>query len=194
MVDEFSDSTLLVVHRAQLLQELLRPIPPEILHVNKKLLRIEEEHDDGSGAMVIHFRDGTLARANALIGADGIHGNVRSHILQNGPTSAPRFAGWWDCRALVPIDRALELLGREVINPEEPRQHRWIGDGKFLMHDVCDNGKTVQCLAAVLTDEQWNPHEWKRSLTKEELLDVYSNWGAFGKSMAEVRATQVASQ
>ena len=45
------------------------------------------------------FTDGRLARADLLIGADGLRSRVREHVL---PVTAPRFAGYAIYRAVVP--------------------------------------------------------------------------------------------
>ncbi|KAJ7683270.1 putative kynurenine 3-monooxygenase [Mycena olivaceomarginata] len=48
-----------------------------------------EDHDD---SVTLHFEDGTTARGDILIGADGIHSKVREHVLgASAPT--PTFLG-----------------------------------------------------------------------------------------------------
>lgn len=56
------------MHRAKLQQALLKHLPNSVLHVGKKTASVEtDEH----GATV-RFEDGTCARADIVIGADGI--------------------------------------------------------------------------------------------------------------------------
>lgn len=172
------------MHRAAFLQELLKPIPKENMHVSKKLVQIEENPD---GGIVLHFSDETREYTDMLVGADGIHGYVRQHILDpDHPATKPKFAGRWDCRALVPIEIAREKLGKEYFR--EARQYCWIGDGGFMMHDVLDNGETVQCVGAVMTQEDWNPNEWKKVIDRGVLVEAFATWkdGPIAKGMIDV--------
>ena len=77
------------------------------------------------------------------MGSMGTYGSISlAQIIQ---------PGWWDCRNLVPYDKAKDALEEEYF--EEDRQYAWVGDGGFMMHDILDNRKTVQCVGAVITDE-----------------------------------------
>ena len=134
------------------------------MHADKKLVKIEEAGE--GGGIVLHFQDSSKEHVDALIGADGIHGHVRQYNLGAGnPATDPVFAGWWDARNLVPYDKAKALLGEEYFRDD--RQYGRSGDGGFMMHDILDDGKTVQCVGAVLTDESWDPKEWKKPLDRE---------------------------
>lgn len=65
------------VHRAKFLEALVKLIPPEIAHFGKRVEILEERSDD----VLIHFKDGTTASAQCVIGADGVHSAVRRHLL-----------------------------------------------------------------------------------------------------------------
>lgn len=57
------------VHRAKFLQEFVALVPPELCHFGK---RLEEVVDHGeSKGVELHFKDGTSATADCVIGADG---------------------------------------------------------------------------------------------------------------------------
>lgn len=160
-----------VVHRAAFLAELLRHVPSEIMHTSKKLVGVEETEN---GSLILSFKDGSKETFDALIGADGIHGFVRPYILGDHPSSKAKFAGFWDCRSLVPIAKARELLNEELFR--EPRQYGWSGDGSFFMHDCLDNGETIQCVASVMTNEDWDTNEWKRKLDRKILEEGFAPW------------------
>lgn len=68
------------------------------------------------------------------------------------------------------------------------RQYGWIGDGGFIMHDVLDEGKTVQCVGAVRTDETWKPDEWTKPLDRRALEEAFRSWPdrPIAKGMIEV--------
>jgi len=48
----------------------------------KRLVRIDDHADQ---PVVAHFSDGTSAEGDFLIGADGVHSGVRSHVVPDGP-------------------------------------------------------------------------------------------------------------
>jgi 2-polyprenyl-6-methoxyphenol hydroxylase-like FAD-dependent oxidoreductase len=52
------------------------------LAFEKRLVRIEDRADQ---PVVAHFADGSSAEGDFLIGADGVHSAVRSHVLPDGP-------------------------------------------------------------------------------------------------------------
>ena len=99
------------LHRAHFLDELVKGVPSERAHFNKRLQSIEEKEDS---TVVLHFKDGTTATADALIGADGIHSVVREFILgERDMASHSTFAGSVVYRGIVPMDKAVDLLGAE---------------------------------------------------------------------------------
>jgi 2-polyprenyl-6-methoxyphenol hydroxylase-like FAD-dependent oxidoreductase len=52
------------------------------LAFEKRLVRIEDRPDR---QVVAHFADGSSAEGDFLIGADGVHSAVRTHVIPNGP-------------------------------------------------------------------------------------------------------------
>lgn len=100
------------VHRAHFLDELVKGVPAERVHFNKRLQSIEDK--EGREEVVLHFKDGTAATADAVIGADGIHSTTREFILGERDMAAHSvFAGSVVYRGLVPMDKAVETLGAE---------------------------------------------------------------------------------
>jgi 2-polyprenyl-6-methoxyphenol hydroxylase-like FAD-dependent oxidoreductase len=87
---------LALVHRAELLEELLRPLPPESVHFGRTIVKYE---DDGAG-VTAHFDDGSHETGDLLIGADGLKSAVRAQLLGK---SAPRYSGYTAWRAVVPF-------------------------------------------------------------------------------------------
>ena len=87
----------------------MKSVPSERAHFNK---RVEWLKDGQEGPVVIHFKDGTTATADAVIGADGVHSTVRAHLLGREPAK-PVFAGSVAYRVLVPMSKAVEKLGEE---------------------------------------------------------------------------------
>src|SRR5258708_744820 len=52
------------------------------LHFEKRLAAIEDRADQ---PVRVHFTDGTSAEGDFVIGADGVHSVVRSHVVPDGP-------------------------------------------------------------------------------------------------------------
>ncbi|KAI0555864.1 salicylate hydroxylase [Xylaria curta] len=155
----------LVFHRASLLRELLRPLPEEGLHANKKLTSISEK----DGKVEIKFTDDTSMTCDAAVGADGIFSTVRDHVLRDVQDSQNDWkasaAGFWDCRNLVPFERAKTTLGEQYF--EMHRQYVWVNDGAVTAHDILENGNTVQCVICAVESDP--PQDRSRPLTRELL-------------------------
>ncbi|TGE01253.1 FAD binding domain-containing protein [Methylobacterium nonmethylotrophicum] len=73
---------------------LRQALPADACHHGRSLVRVEEAED----AVTAHFADGTSARGDLLIGADGIGSTVRAQFL---PEAAPLYAGYVAWRGLV---------------------------------------------------------------------------------------------
>jgi salicylate hydroxylase/6-hydroxynicotinate 3-monooxygenase len=112
MPESLFGAPFLCMHRGDLHEALLENIPQEIVHLNKKLVGLDQRN----GQVTLSFADGTTAQADAAIGADGVHSLVREIIvgpdapihkgriayravfdtkLMNGKTIAPSRAKWW---------------------------------------------------------------------------------------------------
>src|SRR2546423_7396705 len=77
MPESLYGAPYLCMHRADLHDALVSAVPPEILHLNKRLTGLEER----SGQVTLHFADNTHAHADAVVGADGVHSVVRELIV-----------------------------------------------------------------------------------------------------------------
>ena len=97
------------VHRAHFLDELVKAVPAQRAHFNKRLQTIEDK--DGS-PVALHFSDGTSATADVVIGADGIHSAVRKYLL-GAEAAKPIFSGSVAYRGITSMDAAVEKLGAE---------------------------------------------------------------------------------
>ena len=102
----------LAIHRADLQRVLLSQLPAELLHLGKALSRFEE----GPAGVTVHFADGTTARGQYLLAADGIRSRVRQQLL---PRVQPRYAGYTCWRGVIeaaglglPAGRSTESWGR----------------------------------------------------------------------------------
>src|SRR5207244_7991523 len=77
MPESMFGAPYLCMHRADLHDALLSAVPPEIIHLNKKLTGLDQK----SGQVTLHFADNTRAQAGAVVGADGVHSVVRALVV-----------------------------------------------------------------------------------------------------------------
>lgn len=81
------DQSILVhstVHRAELLDIMVKKIPKEIAHFGKRLERFEVDERLERDATTLYFTDGTTAICDVLVGADGVKSAVRSQLYEGG--------------------------------------------------------------------------------------------------------------
>jgi salicylate hydroxylase/6-hydroxynicotinate 3-monooxygenase len=114
----------LMIHRAELHGALAALVPQESIHFGKKLVGLEHAV---SPRLELVFEDGSRARADAVIGADGIHSAVREIVFGAGKL---RFTGQVAYRAVFP--RAL-LDGK----PADDRVKWWAPD-RYLVSYMLD--------------------------------------------------------
>lgn len=101
--DRFGEFVI-VVHRAALQQVLLDAVGPGRVRLGHACVGIDA---DASG-VTARFANGVAARADALVGADGLHSVVRAHL--HG-AAAPRYCGYTAWRGVVPFDQRRLRVG-----------------------------------------------------------------------------------
>ena len=105
------------VHRARFLDELVGLLPTDLARFQKQLVDVtEDENKELPGRkLVCRFADGSTAKADIVIGCDGIKSRVRSLIVgDTHPAATPSFTHKYAYRGLVPMDQAVQAVGEEV--------------------------------------------------------------------------------
>lgn len=99
------------VDRAHFLDEMIKLFPTEQVPFGKRLESYSQVED---GLFELAFADGSTTTAHAIIGCDGIKSHVRSSLFSHDhPCAAPTYTGVYAYRALVPMEKALEVVGEE---------------------------------------------------------------------------------
>jgi salicylate hydroxylase len=107
------------IHRAHFLDELIKLVPPSQTKFGKKLVDIIPPTGDDNEPMTLHFRDRTFAKADVVVGADGIHSMVRKHILGVHHWAANAFfSGAIAYRSTIPFEDAYAILGDDYVKAE----------------------------------------------------------------------------
>jgi len=137
------------LHRAEFQSLLASALPPGTVRFGHECERVVED-DDG---VRIDFVGGARARADVLIGADGIHSVIQPLVSER---SEPVSEGIMAYRGLIPADRA-------GVSDRLDSMAMWLGPGQsFLTYPVSD-GALLNIVAFVPTD-----------------LDVEESWSAPG--------------
>jgi salicylate hydroxylase len=71
---------------------------------------------------VLHFADGSTAQHNAVLGCDGIKSRTRSLVLGDSDVPAAVFSGKYAYRGLIPMAKAVEIIGDEEL-PKTPQMY-----------------------------------------------------------------------
>jgi salicylate hydroxylase len=159
------------VHRAHFLDELVKLVPAEVPEFGKRVKDISEE----SGKMVLTFEDGTTAKADAVIGCDGIKSRVRKILLGDGHEAANAvFSGKYAYRGLIPMEVAVDALGDELARNSQ----MYMGHHGHVLTFPIEKGKTLNVVAfKAKLDGKWESETWITSSSREEMLADFENWG-----------------
>ena len=115
-------ASYVTVHRGDLHAMQIAAVAPGSIHFSKRVAAI----DDGGDDVGMTFADGTTARADIVVGADGINSKLREAML--GPEE-PTYSGWVGHRALIGGDR-LAALGLDL----EPCVKWWSADRHMMAY------------------------------------------------------------
>jgi salicylate hydroxylase len=148
------------VYRPDLLSVLLDAVGRERIHLGSKCLGFaQDEH-----AVRAHFSQGEV-KADALVGADGVHSAVRQALF--GPDD-PRFTGIIAWRGIVPMERLPRHMARMVgVN--------WVGPGGHVVHYPLRGG-TMMNFVGALERADWQVESWSARGTTEELAADFAGW------------------
>ncbi|MGE0564425.1 MAG: FAD-dependent monooxygenase [Pseudolabrys sp.] len=158
MPEALYNAPYLCMHRADLHDALLSVVPADIIHLNKKLAGLDQKN----GQVTLSFADGSTARADAVIGADGVHSIVRDIVV--GPDQ-PIHRGRIAYRAVFPASLMDRDIGRS--------RTKWWGTDRHIVIYYTNNKKGEVYFVTSVPE----PAEW---LTKE-------SWSAKG-DVRELRA------
>jgi salicylate hydroxylase len=103
-------------HRADLLDSLLAPLPPECVRTGSRVVAFEETGRD----VRVELGGGAEVRGDLLIGADGLRSATRKQLM--GEREA-RFTGVVVWRGLIPRDKVPERYDAKIMSWYGPRRH-----------------------------------------------------------------------
>lgn len=159
-----------VIHRADLHNALIKKALA--LH-NVELREDSVVTEVESNFASVTLADGTVVRADVIIGADGIKSTVRDHLLQGSSMKAIA-TGDAAYRIMLPrsiMERDHEL--KELI--DAPQATRWLGPGR---HIIAYPVRKHELYNVVLLhpDRQEVEESWMTKGSKKAMVDNYSGW------------------
>ena len=155
------------IHRGDLLRLLLEAARRETrieLHTGARVDGFAQ-NDEGLCVSVAGGAGDALHRGAVLVGADGIHSQVREGLF--GPQT-PRFTGNVAWRALVPAERLPKGMVRPVGSA-------WWGPGRHFVHYFVRGGALVNCVA-VVEKTGWEVESWTEPGEHAELREDFAGW------------------
>ena len=118
VTDESGWNATFGMHRADLIQILSSSLPAGVIHTGHRCVAFEQSGDVAR----VTFGNGVVVEADAVIGADGIHSELRPYVF---PPSQPVFHGTAVYRGVFPHERL----------PDWPTDAwlMWLGKGKHFL-------------------------------------------------------------
>ncbi|WGS54683.1 FAD-dependent monooxygenase [Paraburkholderia sp. D15] len=153
-----------LVYRADLhdlLVQRIRALKPDAIHCGAKVTGFDQ--DDTS--VRVQLENGHAAEGTLLIGADGIHSNVRRRLFGEGDAEFIGCVAW---RGLIPSEALPEHLRSRIGT-------NWIGPGAHVIHYPLRHGRLVNFVGIVERDD-WRVESWTTRGTVDECLADFSGW------------------
>jgi salicylate hydroxylase len=138
-------------HRADLLQSLLRSLPPDAVRAGSRVVALEETDHD----VAVELESGEEIRGDLLIGADGLHSRVRTLLF--GEQEA-RFTGTVVWRGLMPRAKVPERYSGNILSWLGPRRHVLVYPLRHAAHP-----ESVFSLSAFVPAEEVHRESWTAS-------------------------------
>jgi 2-polyprenyl-6-methoxyphenol hydroxylase-like FAD-dependent oxidoreductase len=163
MPEDLYGAPFLCMHRAELHEALTEVVPGERIHLNKKLVGLEQN----GGPVTLAFADGTTAKADAVIGADGVHSLVRDIII--GPDK-PLHRGRIAYRAVFKSN----LMPREI---SSSRTKWWGKDRHIVIYYTTKDRSELYFVTSVPEPADWVTKEsWSATGDVHELRAAYAGF------------------
>src|SRR5690349_12984238 len=153
-----------MVHRGdfhRVLLEAFNARAPGQLHLECRCVGFEEDEDD----IRLHLANGKMHRGDIVVGADGVHSEIRRQI---GGDRMPFFAGVAAWRGLVPMERLPATVQRDVGT-------NWVGPGGHVITYPVRRGELLN-FVGIFEGESWPVESWTERGTREACHQSFAGW------------------
>jgi salicylate hydroxylase/6-hydroxynicotinate 3-monooxygenase len=164
MPESLYGAPYLCMHRADLHDALRAALPAGIIHLDKKLLALDQTADH----VMLTFADGSRAHADAVIGADGVHSVVRESIVDPHP---PINKGRIAYRSVFP---STLMKGGDI----GPSRTKWWGIDRHIVIYYTNSARSeVYFVTSVPEPAEWLTREsWSARGDMKELRKAYEGF------------------
>lgn len=162
-----------MVHRGdfhRVLRDAFDARAPGCLHLGSRCAGFD---DDGDGIW-LHLANGERHRGDVVVGADGVHSEIRRQI---GGDTKPFFSGVAAWRGLVPMVRLPTNIQRDVGT-------NWVGPGGHVITYPVRGGELLN-FVGIFEGASWSVESWTERGTREACSDAFAGWNAEIHSIIE---------
>ncbi len=152
------------LHRADLHEMLAAKamsLKPNVVNLNKRAVRFSED-DNG---VELFFADGTSAKGDVLVGADGLKSVVRAQFLGSMPATYTGDGAW---RITVPIEKVRKPHLEHVMSV-------FMGPGGHCVCYYLRGGALLNFVGCIETEEV-SEESWTKKFPKERLRADLVGW------------------
>ncbi len=150
------------MHRADFVDFLAQALPVGVVHTGHRATGFAQDGDQAR----VSFANGAVAEGDVVIGADGIHSELRPYVF---PPSRPVFHGSVAYRGVVEYARI----------PDWPadRWLMWLGKGKHFLSFPVRAGKLINYVGFVPADQEMK-ESWSAPGDPDVLRGEFAGWEA----------------
>jgi len=151
------------VHRGDLHDVMLSPLDNQDVIFNKSLETIDDTGDE----VLMTFADGTEAKADFVIGADGINSKVRETLLGK---EEPSYSGWVAHRALI----TGEQLAKYDLNFEDCI--KWWSEDRHMMVYYTTGKRDEYYYVTGVPEAEWNSPKAFVDSSQDEMREAFAGY------------------
>ena len=153
-----------LVHRGDFHTVLVRALDeraPGALRVGCRCTGFKQDAD----SVTLYLENGQQAHGDALIGADGVHSNIRAQLFGDGHAEFTGFMAW---RGVVPMERLPPRLRQQF-------GMTWIGPHGHVVTYPLRRGELLNFVTAIERDD-WRVESWSEAGTVGECRRDLAAW------------------
>jgi salicylate hydroxylase len=154
----------ILMHRGDLHAALAEAVVrqrPDAIHLGMRCTGVSERE----GTVEVAFEGGRTIDASLVLGADGIHSQVRTSLFG---VDRPQFTGVVAWRGLVPMPAVPPHISRSAATS-------WLGPRGHVLHYPVRRGELMNVVAMVERSD-WHVESWTVRGTTEELVNDFRGW------------------